>query len=411
MFYRVRARLKQNAQTGRGRKNKYKNIAAGLLVCGVCGGRVHIHSAPATSTSSQGWQRGYLSCEAATWSGCNNRASFPYGPFEEMLFRLSDTSLARLIPESRDDTAGRRLTDVDSIIAGRDDELAAQQHAYGTLKSPTAKANALAEIDRLGGELDELKREREELARQVKLDQHAVGRAFIERWHEARTMIDSPDEETRLDARRMMMAEYRRIIDRIYLHDGRDTGLPRHIGDRDTDDEITVRDCYRLIGQPSIVISMKPHDDFRIEYDLAVDRVVGARMVRHNVRDALHSYGIQTEAGDLHYSRMMIAKLIDKTGETVLITPHVGELFKKAGDASDAEYIQGETELQLRFAEPIVVGSPYDQRVHRSVEKIRRTIETLNQQGRRVTKLAVAQIGHMSHTTVHKHWPKAISTQ
>jgi DNA invertase Pin-like site-specific DNA recombinase len=36
-FYRVQARLKQNAKTGRGQKNKYKNIVAGLLVCGVCG--------------------------------------------------------------------------------------------------------------------------------------------------------------------------------------------------------------------------------------------------------------------------------------------------------------------------------------------------------------------------------------
>jgi hypothetical protein len=324
-----------------------------------------------------------------------------------MLFRLSDTSLARLIPETPHDTTARRLADVDSIIAGRSDELASQQYAYGTLKSATARAAALAQIDRLGGQIDELKKEREELTRQVKLDQHAVSRAFIDRWHEAKTTIYSPDEETRLDARRMMMAEYRRITDRLVLHDGREAGLPTHIGAA----EVTDCDCYRLIGQASIVIQMKPHDDCHIEYDLAIDRVIGARMIRHNVPDALHAYGVQMEVGDLHYSRTMIAKLIDQTGETVLITSDVGELFKKAGDTSEAEYIMDADELQLRFAQPIVVGSPYDQRVSRSVEKIRRTIETLKEQGRRVTKLAVAQVGRMSHTTVHKHWAKAIAAR
>lgn len=390
MFYRVKRRLSESAATGRGRKNKYKNIVAGLLVCGVCGGRVHIHSAPKSTTPSQGWQRGYLSCERATWDGCDSRASFPYGPFEEMLFRLSDTSSAHIVPEQPDNTAARRLADVDSIIAGRQEELAAQQHAYGALKSATAKSNALVEIDRLGGEIDELKQERDELFQRVKLDQHVVSRAFVERWQEARTQIESPDEEIRLDARRALMAEYRRIIDKLILYDD------RPLSDREPGEFYPGDECDRVIGQTNIVIRMKRRGDSHFEYDLAVDHVIGARLIRHDVPDALRAYGVSGRS-DIYYDRTGMCRVTDRTGETILVTPYPLEAYRET-----REY------AQVDFYEHIAVPSPYLQRVNRSVEKIRQTIKTLKQEGRRVTKLAVAQVGHMSHTTVHKHWSKAI---
>jgi hypothetical protein len=309
-----------------------------------------------------------------------------------MLFRLSDTSLARLVPEQPDNTVARRLVDVESIIAGREDELAAQQHAYGTLKSATARTNALAEIDRLGGLLDQLKRDRDELREHVKAEQHAVSRAFIERWHEARGIINSEGEEIRLDARRMMSAEYRRIIDAVILYDGRPPD------DREPGEVYPGDVCGRLIGKTSIVIRMKRQGHSYLEYDLVPDRVVGPRQIR----DEPH--------GTTYCDRIGMGELIDKSGEAVLITQRLGELFCKAGDTSEAELVDADGYLQLRLAEPIQVGSPYEQRVNRSVEKIRQTIATLNEQGRKVTKLAVAQIGHMSHTTVHKHWSNATST-
>jgi hypothetical protein len=105
-----------------------------------------------------------------------------------------------------------------------------------------------------------------------------------------------------------------------------------------------------------------------------------------------------------------LGRLIDRTGDAVLTTHHNLSMFRLAGEPLDFErlvHVDGYIDLQL--AEPIQVGPPYEQRVNRSVEKIRHTIEALRRDGKRVTKLAVAQVGRMSHTTVHKHWVKATS--
>jgi DNA invertase Pin-like site-specific DNA recombinase len=237
LVWRARQSVADRRACGRGRKGHvYANLVSGLGRCPECRAGLILDRKQAHLS--------YLRCSKSKRGLCDNRAAFPYPRFEETLFRLSDTSLARLIPERPDDTASRRIAELEATIGIKKKNLHGLIAQFGKHAIGVIRDAANAEIEKLGSEIEQFDRELLEIRRQVGLDEHADRKGFLARWREAKSKIEAIDPEERHLARAAMAQEYRRIIYRVVLHPNR-----------------------------VVTIKMKPHDGRWIEYDLAAENV------------------------------------------------------------------------------------------------------------------------------------------
>jgi hypothetical protein len=158
-------------------------------------------------------------------ASCTNKTSFPYRRFENTLLALHDlTSAILAVMPSKPDmhpitnrigdlegTRARRKAHLDLLIAEFTD------HAAGPVREA-----AKAQIDKLGAEIEGYGRELTELRQQVRLAQHSTPQDAIQRFQEARTLINSTDPEQRVLARAKVAMELRRVIEYVKLHDDED---------------------------------------------------------------------------------------------------------------------------------------------------------------------------------------------
>jgi DNA invertase Pin-like site-specific DNA recombinase len=231
----AKATMANNHKGGRGRHGPtYSNLLKGLCECGLCGNRVHHldRSGPHT----------YLQCKAATVRACSNKVMFPYHRLEPLLYRLHEVyrAIADMLPTPVSDHAEK--------IAVLENEIERWRHGRQRLYERYANGQDDPDLDltlnRLDEQIEQAGRQLDGLRERDRLAQHQSDQNHVDRFFDARQLIESADPQIRLGARMQVASEYRRIIETVILNPDRSltVKIKRRAGDG-------IQVCYSLTSE------------------------------------------------------------------------------------------------------------------------------------------------------------------
>lgn len=218
LYERARAAA-QARQTHRPRKPRewaYTNLAARLGRCVLCGDTVCLAGPYKKNRFA------YLRCVGALDKDCSNNSGFPYAVLEAMLLALDDltTMVGRFVFHTEGGSPARRIAEAEEKIARAQRNLKRLVFTVGNLSGAAAQL-AKRKIERLNRVVQEEEEKISEAELRLHHSRPANTRESFARFRAAKEQAHSPELQERYLSRAVLVAELRKLIDVVILHEHR----------------------------------------------------------------------------------------------------------------------------------------------------------------------------------------------